>query len=1208
MYRRTFDPRAQDSLAKLARWVPVGATVLELGPATGYFTRHLREVGCIVDVVEIDPEAAAQVADLARTVVVGDLAVPATLDELGGRRYDIVVCADVLEHLVDGAALLGRLRALLAPQGQLLLSVPNVAHSAIIAGLLEERFDYGREGLLDPTHVRLYTRHSLAGVLDAAGFVVDEWDSVVVDLYATEFRTRIEHFRPAIADLLQNRSNGSVYQWLVRARAADGSPSAQAASRQDIEGVPMRVIAAESPGRLTLDGARTLTLRAGAPPTAFEVVLTEPAGALRLMLADRVGVVDLPQFELCAGDRLVWSLRDGSGGYRMSNGVVRLGGVRIAVLEADAWIDPILDVSVARTVDRVRITAGWPTPFEQSEAFALFNELAGALMAARSDAVQEIDRLTRLVAERDVWLKAVQERMLATAPASVRATTTIDIVIPVYNAPEDLAKCVDSVLEHTSGGYRLILIDDGSPDPAIREYFSALERRALPQVVLLRNEVNLGFTRTANRGMLRGHDQRLDVVLLNSDTVVTAGWLDAFRRCAASSPHIGTITPFSNNAEICSFPRFCVDNEWPDGQDPEPMRAALAGAAVPSYPDIPTGVGFCMFVRRALIEGIGVFDVAFGHGYGEENDFCVRAAKAGWRNVLCDDAFVLHLGARSFAGRKAELGQRNLPLLLERHPEYDAMVRSYIEADPLRAIRDAALARLSVATRDRHGILHIVHGHGGGTERHVRSLVGWLRAPQRHYLAIAMGDTWTVEEHDADCSIRSFDFRREPDESWEHFVGGLCASLGIDLLHLHNILGCRPGLLKALNGLGLPFGYTVHDLSLACPTITLLGPDGRYCGGETEIEACRRCLSAQASFAAVDVAEWRSEHGRLLRRAAFLIAPSQWAADMLRRYFAGLAVEVLPHALPVGPLSGTCAGEVPRLRGAESPLTGVVTPDDGVPTVAVLGAIGPDKGARRIERLVDEVRATDARVRFVVIGYLDSQQLPCQSEDRVLTVHGRYAPEDLPALLDHYRVRLVAFPSAGPESFSFTLSEAWAAGRPVIVPPIGALAERVAGSGAGWVWSDGEWGSEVLMLARIATITGASHVEALQAAAAAARAMPRQTLKAMAERTAELYEAVAKPSPAGAQAWVPFPAVRMRDALGYRPWFPPRIDEASLPDASGAEAEPVAGTPPGSAGPGGPVAWIARKALGWRRTWFGELLHSMTPRFLLEAMKSRLAQ
>ena len=86
--------------------------------------------------------------------------------------------------------------------------------------------------------------------------------------------------------------------------------------------------------------------------------------------------------------------------------------------------------------------------------------------------------------------------------------------------------------------------------------------------MLLRNERNLGFTGTANRGMQLS---RADVVLLNSDTIVTAGWLDALCRCAATDPRIGTITPFSNNAEICSFPRFCENNPWPPGADPEPV-------------------------------------------------------------------------------------------------------------------------------------------------------------------------------------------------------------------------------------------------------------------------------------------------------------------------------------------------------------------------------------------------------------------------------------------------------------------------------------------------------------------------------------------------------------------------------------------------------------------------------------------------------------
>ena len=174
-----------------------------------------------------------------------------------------------------------------------------------------------------------------------------------------------------------------------------------------------------------------------------------------------------------------------------------------------------------------------------------------------------------------------------------------DVVVPVYNAPADVRACVDSVLASLRDDVRLVLIDDASPDPAIAAYFAELELRAHPQLLLLRNERNLGFTGTANRGMQLS---RANVVLLNSDTIVTRGWLDALLHCAATDPTIGTITPFSNNAEICSYPRFCENNVWPAGRDAEADRAAIAAAAVPTYPDLPTGVGFCLFIRRALLD------------------------------------------------------------------------------------------------------------------------------------------------------------------------------------------------------------------------------------------------------------------------------------------------------------------------------------------------------------------------------------------------------------------------------------------------------------------------------------------------------------------------------------------------------------------------------------------------------------------------------
>ena len=210
--------------------------------------------------------------------------------------------------------------------------------------------------------------------------------------------------------------------------------------------------------------------------------------------------------------------------------------------------------------------------------------------------------------------------------------------------------------------------------------------------------------------------------------------------------------------------------------------------------------------------------------------------------------------------------------------------------------------------------------------------------------------------------------------------------------------------------------------------------------------------------------------------------------------------------------------------------TAPTLPDDDVPTVAVLGAVGPDKGARRLERLAELVRATRARVRFVLIGYLDVQHGPWQSDDAVLTVHGRYDPRDLPALLARYRVRLVAYPSAGPETFSFTLSEAWAAGCPVVVPPFGALAERLHGTGAGWAWTDDEWRDESRMLARIVDLVAPGQASELAAASNCARRVPQPTLAAMAERTLAHYEAAVAAGLGGRAR--PFAWARVRAAEG----------------------------------------------------------------------------
>jgi GT2 family glycosyltransferase len=706
-------------------------------------------------------------------------------------------------------------------------------------------------------------------------------------------------------------------------------------------------------------------------------------------------------------------------------------------------------------------------------------------------------------------------------PQDLSASVGVDIIVPVYNAAADVAQCVASVLEKSSGDYRLILIDDASPSPDIGRLFERWKQENISHRLLLRNEINLGFTGTVNRGMALS---RRDVVLLNSDTMVTTGWLEALQRCVYSDDRIGTATPFSNNAEICSYPRFCADNGWPEGKDPEPIRAALNRAAVPSYPDIPTGVGFCFYIKRSVLDRIGFFDEAFGAGYGEENDFCLRAEKAGFRNVLCDDAFVVHLGERSFEGRKQELGERNMSVLLDKHPEYLNVVGRFIARDPLRPIRIMAQLEEEKAEIPEQAVLHLVHADGGGTELHARQIIRYSLSGWRHYLAVVDNAQWRVELVSRDSETTAIlCVTRRDDELWESFIEQLCGSLGVCLIHVHNVSGCREGVLSALPNLSIPYGYTTHDLSFACPTITFLNPRERYCGGQTATEACQQCLQRQQPFSHIDIAAWRRAHHAFVQKASFIIAPSRWAGQMFEQYFPGATVKQIEHAIP--------SNLVPSRH-----LSALLFADNQWPAVAVLGAVGPDKGARRLERLAALAAEKNAPVRFVLIGYLDRQHGPWQSDDGRLLVHGRYTPSDLPMLMDHYGVKLVLYPSAGPETFCYTLSETWQAGRPALVPPFGALAERMQEHGAGWIMSDEEWEDEAEMLQRILTLLDPARNAMLQEKVTCASQVSLPTMKAMVASTMACYAQTLAAAPLVSER-CSFPSVRVRDALGY-PQYP----------------------------------------------------------------------
>jgi GT2 family glycosyltransferase len=240
--------------------------------------------------------------------------------------------------------------------------------------------------------------------------------------------------------------------------------------------------------------------------------------------------------------------------------------------------------------------------------------------------------------------------------------TRTDVVIPVYAHVAWTRACIESVLAHSGPELgRVILVNDCGPEPQMLPMLRELRTRDR-RIVLLENERNRGFVSSSNRGLALREG---DVVLLNSDTRVTPGWLEGLRQVAESDPKIAAITPLSNNGFACSVPVF-------QGAVPtslfEPFRLDLSG--LPLLTVMPTAVGFCLWMRGDALTRLGLLDPKYGRGYHEENDWCQRARGAGYRVVRANRVFVYHEGEASFAGQRRVLDVLNLRRLVRRYPRF----------------------------------------------------------------------------------------------------------------------------------------------------------------------------------------------------------------------------------------------------------------------------------------------------------------------------------------------------------------------------------------------------------------------------------------------------------------------------------------------------------------------------------------------------------
>ena len=622
----------------------------------------------------------------------------------------------------------------------------------------------------------------------------------------------------------------------------------------------------------------------------------------------------------------------------------------------------------------------------------------------------------------------------ARATGATRRRRSVDVIIPVHNRGDIVRACLSSVLATVQRPNGIIVVDDASSEPELVRLLDDLARAR--KIRLVRHARARGFPASANAGIATSGTR--DVVLLNSDTLVPPTWLERLREAALCDMNTGTVTPFSNDASILSYPGITGSNPIPDLATTKRLDRAAHRANGTTTIEVPVGVGFCLYIRRDCLNAAGgLRDDVFAQGYGEENDFCLRARHLGWRHVAAPGVFVAHVGGASFGAAGRHLRQRNELLLNRLHPGYAALVEDFVRSDPLLpARRRLDLERWRAGrSKGQQAAILITHNDGGGVERQVAVRVANHLAAGRRAIVIRPDPTGTARPGVVVCDGMSEAFpnlRYEIPAELPQLLRFLRSAHPV-VAEVHHLLGYHPAIYQMIAGLGVPVDVHVHDYAAFCPRISLVGGDNRYCG-EPDLAGCASCIADAGHFMGEDTSlpKMLEQSNKLLRQARRVIAPSNDTATRMKRHFPGLALMVEPHE--------------------DDPVIVVPSRSNmraGAHRVCVAGAIGVHKGYNILLACARDAAARDLRLEFVVVGNtIDDARL--LATGRVF-ITGSYEAEEAVALIRAQNADLAFLPSIWPETWCLALTELWQAGLRVAAFDLGAPAERINRTGRGFL-------------------------------------------------------------------------------------------------------------------------------------------------------------
>lgn len=627
--------------------------------------------------------------------------------------------------------------------------------------------------------------------------------------------------------------------------------------------------------------------------------------------------------------------------------------------------------------------------------------------------------------------------------ASHARLEAVSIVIPIFNAYEAVADCIEAVMRNTYAPARLLLIDDASTDDRIGPLLDRYAQR--PNVKVLQNPENLGFVGTVNRGFAESLG---DVVLLNSDANVTPRWLTRLQLAARRLPKVATVTAVSDSAGAFSVPEPGA-NSFPVALTQDQIGRAMASYGSRQLATGPTGNAFCMLVRRRALDEIGGFDAdAFPRGYGEENDFCMRALRRGWQHAIDGTTLVFHENAASFGDAKAGLVASARKVIDDRYPEYTSLVRSMMRSPELTAVRSTArhvldkVAGGELSVRPR--LLYVLHAAGGGTPATNRDLMAALEDRYDSFVLTSNGSKLVLRHVVDGKEVDVASWVLEPpisvlDETrrdYRQILASVIGGLSIELIHVRHLIGHTFDIGSVARSLGVPVVLSFHDFYFSCPTVHLLDETDTFCGGactpgQGDCRIPTPWLEPLPHLKHDWINVWRRRVRALMADVdAFVTASGSARSTYLTTYpeLAERRFVAIEH------------GRDLELRPVPA---GMPPAPEGPIRIVVPGNLAVHKGSeliRAIERC-DE----DGKLEFHFLG-----DVPEDMRD-LGVIHGSYERDDFGDRIAEIQPAFVAVFTIVGETYSHIITEAWAAGVPLLVTALGAQQERIERHGGGWV-------------------------------------------------------------------------------------------------------------------------------------------------------------